>query len=132
MELKVGIDIDGVVTSPYSWLQGFNELYNKNLTVEDCTSYDLQKLFQVPTKEWNKNKTKHLEIFHEQYKIRENNKEWLECLSNYVELYFITARELSSNSIKSVKSILKEVGIQFTLEEFNQYVIFTKDKVATC
>ena len=43
--LNICIDIDGTITSPYHFIPYLNNMYNKNLSNEDCTTLDWTELY---------------------------------------------------------------------------------------
>ena len=55
IKLNICIDIDGTITSPYHFIPYLNELYNKNITEEECNTHNWEVLYGV-----DKNTTIHL------------------------------------------------------------------------
>ncbi len=47
MTKKFGIDIDGTVTSPETFVPHLNKAFNLNLTLEDITEYDFSPFVNV-------------------------------------------------------------------------------------
>ena len=44
IKLNICIDIDGTITSPYHFIPYLNELYNKNITEEECNTHNWEVL----------------------------------------------------------------------------------------
>lgn len=90
--LSICIDIDGTITSPYHFISYLNEMYNKNVKDEDCTTVHWSKLFDEDSETM-------IEKFHERYmhsyeeaEVVENAKEIIQELSEDNDIYFVTAR----------------------------------------
>jgi len=49
---RFGFDIDGTVTDPGSFLPYLNKHFNKKLTIDDITEYDLTNVLEVSNKEF--------------------------------------------------------------------------------
>ena len=47
IKLNICIDIDGTITSPYHFIPYLNELYNKNITEEECNTHNWEVLYGV-------------------------------------------------------------------------------------
>jgi uncharacterized HAD superfamily protein len=50
--LRIGIDIDGTVTDPGSIVSLMNESFGKNLRYEQCTDYNLAKVYDITEEEF--------------------------------------------------------------------------------
>ncbi|WP_455539737.1 5' nucleotidase, NT5C type [Terrisporobacter sp.] len=90
--LNICVDIDGTITSPYHFISYLNEMYNKDVKAEDCTTVYWYNLFDEDGKTM-------IEKFHEKYmhsyeeaEIIENAKEIIEELNKDNNIYFVTAR----------------------------------------
>lgn len=91
-KLNICIDIDGTITSPYHFIPYLNELYNRNITEQECNTHNWEALYGVSMDTM-------LNEFHESYlhsyeeaKVVDNAKEIIEKLKNNHNLYFVTAR----------------------------------------
>ncbi|RDY25437.1 hydrolase [Romboutsia weinsteinii] len=91
-KLNICIDIDGTVTSPYHFIPYLNEMYNKNITEEDCTTYNWESLYDIDM-------DRLLERFHGDYMHSYGEAEVVEGAKDVIgELYkdhnvfFVTAR----------------------------------------
>ncbi|WP_283153968.1 hypothetical protein [Guptibacillus hwajinpoensis] len=49
---RLGLDIDGTVTSPKTFLPYLNSSFNKQLSLHDITQYNLANLLGIPQKEF--------------------------------------------------------------------------------
>lgn len=92
--LNICIDIDGTITNPYFWLDMANKYFNKNITIDEVTDYEIDKVMGITREEYNDfyNKNK-LEMHNEQISLRENAKETIEELIKLNNIYFVTARD---------------------------------------
>ncbi|WP_246945852.1 hypothetical protein [Bacillus pinisoli] len=50
---KLGIDIDGTITCPTSFIPYINRSFNLNLSLKDLTIYDLSKIIGISSSEFN-------------------------------------------------------------------------------
>ena len=110
--LNICIDIDGTITDPYFWLNIANKYFNKNITIDEVTEYEIDKVMGITTEEYedfyNNNK---LEMHNQEIKLRENAKEILEELIKINNIYFVTARD---NDLKIITySYLKKKNIPY-------------------
>ncbi|MEY8001149.1 hypothetical protein AB8U03_13290 [Clostridium sp. Mt-5] len=92
--LNICIDIDGTITDPYFWLNSANAYFNKNLTVDEITQYDISKAMGVPKSEYvdfyNKNKFR---LHGKEENIRKDAKKVIQKLIEEHNIYFVTARD---------------------------------------
>lgn len=92
--LNICIDIDGTITDPYFWLNSANTYFNKNLTVDEITQYDISKAMGIPKSEYidfyNKNKFK---LHGKEENIRKDAKKVIQKLIEEHNIYFVTARD---------------------------------------
>lgn len=91
-KLNICVDIDGTITSPYHFIPYLNELYNKNITEEQCNTCDWEALYAI-------NMDIMLKEFHEKYMhsygeaaVVEYAKDIIEELCAENNVYFVTAR----------------------------------------
>ncbi|WP_245959490.1 5' nucleotidase, NT5C type [Neobacillus piezotolerans] len=89
---RIGIDIDGTVTSPSSILPYINKAFNLNVTLEDVKEYDLLHLVDIPREQFAKwFEGAEPEIYNGS-PLAEGAREVLTKWANHYELYFISAR----------------------------------------
>ncbi|PRO65135.1 5' nucleotidase, NT5C type [Alkalicoccus urumqiensis] len=89
---RFGIDIDGTVTDPATFIPHLNKHFNKNLTLEDIVDYDLTKALEVDEKEFAEWMEKHEPMLYRTSIIAERAKETLMSWSRHAELFYISAR----------------------------------------
>ena len=92
--LNICIDIDGTITDPYFWLSIANKYFNKNITVDKVTEYEIDKVMGVTREEYYEfyNKSK-FEMHNEEVRLRENVREAIGELIQTNNIYFVTARD---------------------------------------
>lgn len=107
-KLNICVDIDGTITSPYHFIPYLNELYNKNITEEQCNTCDWETLYEIKM-------DRMLSEFHEKYihsygeaSVVEGAKEIIEELCSENTVYFVTARSESLTEI--TKKWLEDSG----------------------
>lgn len=91
-KLNICIDIDGTITSPYHFIPYLNELYNKEITENECYTLDWKELYGVESEQI-------LEVFHRNYmhsyseaEVVEDAKDIIVELFDAHNVYFVTAR----------------------------------------
>jgi uncharacterized protein len=89
---RFGIDIDGTVTDPATFIPHLNEHFNKNLTLEDIVDYYLTKALEITEKEFWTWMQKHESMLYRKSIPAENAKKILNKWTNHYELYYISAR----------------------------------------
>jgi uncharacterized HAD superfamily protein len=98
-KFNICIDIDGTITDPYYYLEVCNRYFNKNITPQEVTQYNLEKIYGVTAEEftifYNLNK---LEL-HKNQRIREDAVEVLNKLRDKHNLYFVSARDSSMEQL---------------------------------
>lgn len=91
--LNICIDIDGTITNAYDWLDITNEYFNKNITEDQITEYEIHQVLGIERHEYedfyNKNKFK----IHSEQKLRGDVKLIINKLSKLHNIYFVTARD---------------------------------------
>lgn len=91
--LNICIDIDGTITNAYDWLDITNEYFNKNITEDQITEYEIHQVLGIERHEYedfyNKNKFK----IHSEQKLRGDVKLIINKLSKIHNIYFVTARD---------------------------------------
>lgn len=110
--LNICIDIDGTITNPYHFLPYLNDMYNKQITEEECITHKLEELYQVELDDL-------LQSFHNNFMhaykeaiVVDGAKEVLKELNEIHNLYFVTARS----------EILKEITIGWLDENELGYI----------
>jgi uncharacterized HAD superfamily protein len=92
--LNICIDIDGTITDPYFWLNSVNRYFNKNITINEVTEYEIHKVMGISREEYDDFYNKNKFIIHgEEEYIREDAKKIIRELINNNNIYFVTARE---------------------------------------
>ncbi|SER69327.1 hypothetical protein [Salipaludibacillus aurantiacus] len=89
---RFGIDIDGTVTDPATFLPYLNKHFNKDLTIEDIVEYDLTGVLGVSEKELWKWMQVHEPSIYKQADLAKFVKEILEEWKKQYELFYISAR----------------------------------------
>jgi hypothetical protein len=91
-QYKAGIDIDGTVTDPGTFVPFLNKAFNKTFTLDDITQYYLPPLLGVSEKEFWSWMKKHEKEIYAQAPLADSAKEVLEQLAENFHLIYITAR----------------------------------------
>ncbi len=89
---RLGLDIDGTVTSPKTFLPYLNSSFNKKLSLADITQYNLAQLLDIPQDEfylWLKNNE---EKIYANALIADEAHPILEHWVDFYELFYISAR----------------------------------------
>ncbi|WP_316572007.1 5' nucleotidase, NT5C type [Neobacillus sp. YIM B06451] len=122
---RIGIDIDGTVTSPSSILPYINREFKLNVTLDDVKEYDLLHLVDIPKEqfaEWFKGAEPEI---YKRSPLAEGAKEVLKEWANSFELYFISAR--ASHLLDLTRQWFTENELSFHHIE----LIGTHNKIAT-
>ncbi|MEH7885484.1 hypothetical protein V7654_14320 [Bacillus sp. JJ1609] len=93
MKRRFGIDIDGTVTCPTTFVPYLNDAFGLNITLNDIKQYDFMPLVTVSEKEfydWFKNIEP---VIYSQSPLAAGAKEILKRWEKEHELYFISARD---------------------------------------
>ncbi|HSQ89540.1 5' nucleotidase, NT5C type [Romboutsia sp.] len=91
-KLNICIDIDGTITSPYHFIPYLNELYNKDITEDQCNTHDWQDLYGVDMNTMlNEFHTNYMHSYSEA-EVVEGAKDVIYELYSKHNLYFVTAR----------------------------------------
>lgn len=114
--MRMGIDIDGVLTNYENFLKTYGTQYNyeNHITMEDLdfTQYDEKKIFHWSKEQYRSFWTKYLFWYATQYPARENAAEVLQILKKEGHtIYIITARnseELPEDKKAQMKKIVKQ------------------------
>ncbi|KAB7670051.1 5' nucleotidase, NT5C type [Bacillus sp. B1-b2] len=123
-KLRFGIDIDGTITSPATFVPYLNESFQLNITLDDVVQYDFYPLVNVPKDEFDQwflqNETK----IYAASPLAEGANIALQDWAKQYELYFISAR--GSELLEVTKEWFVNNGIHFDHIE----LIGTHDKIA--
>ncbi|MDU4935287.1 MAG: hydrolase [Peptostreptococcaceae bacterium] len=97
--LNICIDIDGTITSPYHFIPYLNNMYNKNLSNEDCTTLDWTELYGEDIEDiLNKFHNEYMNAY-EEAEVIEGARDIIKELYERNNLYFVTARSESLTGI---------------------------------
>jgi len=91
-ELTLGIDIDGTVTDPFTFIPHLNDYFKKTLTNEQINTYDLTELYQITEQEYEEWHSKFGAIIYQNAPLAKNAKEILYELQHNYRLIYVTAR----------------------------------------
>lgn len=92
MKKRFGLDIDGTITDPATFIPYINKDFNQILQLEDLTEYDLTKILQITDKEfwdWMEHKEP---IIYAQAELALDAERVLHKWSKTHDLIYITAR----------------------------------------
>jgi uncharacterized HAD superfamily protein len=106
---KIGIDIDGTVTDPATFIPHLNQAFNKALQYEEITQYHLPPLFGISDEEFMTWFEEHEGSIYSKALLAERAKDVLDELFQIHHLVYISARN--------------ERYHQLTLEWFKQHEI---------
>lgn len=92
MRKKFGIDIDGTVTCPSTFVPYLNEAFKLNITLNDIKEYDLTPLVDISEEEFSKWFLEKEPLIYSQSPLATGAKEVLTQWTKKHELFFISAR----------------------------------------
>lgn len=92
MKKRFGIDIDGTVTCPTTFVPYLNEAFNLNITLEDIKQYDFMPLVTVSEKEFAAWFRKMEPVIYSNSPLAQGAKDVLKKWEKEHELFFISAR----------------------------------------
>jgi uncharacterized HAD superfamily protein len=91
-KLNICIDIDGTITSPYHFIPYLNEIFSKNITQDECNTYNWNELYGVDMDTiLNEFHTTYMYSYSEA-EVVEGAKDIIDELYSKHNLYFVTAR----------------------------------------
>jgi len=93
--LNICIDIDGTITEAYYWLDATNKYFNRNVTEDQVTDYNIHKVMNIGRLEYERFYEEYKFKMHSKQEIREDVKIVLSELSILHNIYFVTARDES-------------------------------------
>ncbi len=92
MMLRLGIDIDGTVTDPKTFVPYLNKSFKKSLTYNDLTEYDLTKVLNISEQGFWEWMDEFEPIIYKEAPLAPYAKEVLDAWKLQHQLYFISAR----------------------------------------
>lgn len=92
MKKRFGIDIDGTVTCPTTFVPYLNEGFDLNITLDDIKQYDFMPLVSVTEREFAAWFKKMEPVIYSNSPLAEGAKEILKSWEKQHELFFISAR----------------------------------------
>lgn len=110
-KLRFGIDIDGTITSPATFVPFLNEGFNLNLTYEDIVQYEFYPLVDVSVEEFDQWFKKNEARIYASSPLATGANLALNNWANQHELYFISAR--GSDLLEITKEWFINNGIHF-------------------
>jgi uncharacterized HAD superfamily protein len=90
--LRLGIDIDGTVTDPKTFVPYLNKSFNKTLTYNDLIQYDLTKVLDITEKDFWKWMDEYEPIIYKEAPLALHAKTVLDDWKEQHQLLFISAR----------------------------------------
>ncbi|MCV9884870.1 hypothetical protein [Metabacillus halosaccharovorans] len=90
--LRLGIDIDGTVTDPQTFLPYLNQSFKKSLTYQDLTQYDLTKVYNITDADFWSWMDEFEPIIYKEAPLALHAKEVLDEWKDMYQLMFISAR----------------------------------------
>ncbi|KXG45003.1 hypothetical protein U473_03695 [Tepidibacillus decaturensis] len=92
-EFTLGIDIDGTVTDPYTFIPHLNQYFNKNFLYNEITTYDLTKLYNIDEEEYLNWYSHYGADIYQTAPLAKDAKKTLSYLKQSYRLIYISARE---------------------------------------
>ncbi|SFA42210.1 hypothetical protein SAMN05216169_100591 [Anoxybacillus pushchinoensis] len=89
---RFGIDIDGTVTCPSTFIPYLNESFQKNLTLDDITDYDLVPFLDTTEEKLNEWMEQYEPIIYSEAPLANGALEVINSWKDKYELYYISAR----------------------------------------
>lgn len=90
--IRIGLDIDGTVTDPAAFVPALNQSFQKDLTLDDLTSYDLTGVLGITRDEFTSWMKANEASIYAQVNMAEHAKHVLDKWQSRFELYYVTAR----------------------------------------
>lgn len=135
---KFGMDIDGTITCPATFVPYLNEKYHLNITLDDIKQYDFTPLVDVSAAEFGKWFSSVEGHIYAHSPLAKNAKPILKQWGDIFELYFISAREprhlqLTKNWFKQHELPYREIELigshdKVSVAQKYQVDIFFEDK----
>ncbi|GAE24743.1 HAD-superfamily hydrolase-like protein [Halalkalibacter wakoensis JCM 9140] len=92
MRKRFGLDIDGTVTDPNTFVPYLNKHFNKSLTLDDLTEYDLTSILNISEEQFWEWMGQHEGLIYEQAELAEHAEPILHEWTKHHQLIYITAR----------------------------------------
>lgn len=92
MRKRFGIDIDGTLTCPTTFIPFINNTLNKNITFEDMTQYDLTPLMGLTEEQFWKWMDEMEPLIYKDAPLAKGAKAIVQNWKQHHDLYFISAR----------------------------------------
>ena len=92
MRKRLGIDIDGTLTCPSSFVPYINESFNMNITLDDLQQYELSPLIGITDEEFWKWMDKMEPEIYKSNPLATGAKSIMDQWKDQYDLYFISAR----------------------------------------
>lgn len=92
MKHRLGIDIDGTVTCPSTFIPYLNEAFGKELALHDITQYNLAPLYGVAEEEMDRWLAENEASIYERAPLARYALEVIDSWKDKYELYYISAR----------------------------------------
>ncbi|WP_199880624.1 5' nucleotidase, NT5C type [Bacillus massiliglaciei] len=124
MKKRFGIDIDGTVTRPDTFVPYLNKAFQLNLTYEDINQYEFYPFVNVPKEDFRKWFIENEPIIYAESQMAEGAKDILHQWADIADLYFISARDYK---------LFEVTQKWFTANELNYHqieLIGSHDKIA--
>ncbi|QKS73210.1 hypothetical protein FLK61_29640 [Paenalkalicoccus suaedae] len=96
---RFGIDIDGTVTDPGTFIPHLNEHFNKNLTLDDLVEYDLTRVLNVDEQSFARWMEEHEPMLYQKSVLANDAKSILHKWEKQFELFYISARPAKLHDI---------------------------------
>jgi len=125
MKKRFGIDIDGTVTCPETFIPYINKEFNLNLTLDDLTEYEFTSCVDLPKEQFNKWFLESEPHIYAASPLASGAREVLSKWKEQHELYFISARA------DSLRKITEEWFSSNDLHYHHIELIGSHDKVGT-
>lgn len=90
--VRIGLDIDGTVTDPAVFVPALNKSFNKELTLEDLTSFDLTGVLGISREEFTQWMKDHEADIYAQADLALHAQTVIEKWQHQFELFYVTAR----------------------------------------
>lgn len=124
MKKRFGIDIDGTVTCPSTFVPYLNEAFNLNITLADIRQYDFMPLVPVSEKEFSTWFTEIEPVIYSKSPLAQGARDILKKWEQEHELYFISAR--SSHLLELTKEWFAAQGLLY----HDVHLLGSHDKIA--
>ncbi|MFY4776376.1 5' nucleotidase, NT5C type [Metabacillus sp. RGM 3146] len=123
--IRFGIDIDGTITPPETFVPYLNKSFGINITLEDIMDYDLTKAIKVSEAELDEWMEKFEPIIYSEAPLSPNAKPILDHWKESHQLIFISARK------KNLFDLTKKWFDENNLSYHHIELVGTHDKIET-